>query len=226
MGQNVSAIIPAFNEEADILSTLEAVKSVEAINEIIVVDDGSTDSTYELLQGEKGITLLRNEKNMGKGSAVKLGLSHASNDYIALIDGDLGESAAEFTKLTNRINDDSVIIGVLPPAKRKGGFGLVKSLSYRGIYMLTSIRVNSILSGQRILPAAFIREMEIPEDFALEFKITLEAIRHGLKIVEIPVNMRHRETVRDFKGFLHRGKQCWDILKIINKELFGKQGMH
>lgn len=228
MGENVSAIIPAYNEEKSILSTLEGIRKVSAVNEIIVVDDGSTDLTYELLKREKGIILLKNNMNRGKGYSVRSGLKYASNNYIALVDGDLRESAAEFEKLTNQISNDysSIIIGILPAAKGMGGFGLVKCLSYSGMYILTSVKVNSILCGQRIIPAAFLREIELPEGFALEFKITLEAVRRGLRLVEIPVNMHHRVTGRDLSGFLHRGKQYLDILRMIKDELSGKQEMH
>lgn len=227
MGENVSAIIPAFNEEEYILDTLEGIRKVSGINEIIVVDDGSTDSTYELLKKEKGIMLLKNGRNRGKGYAIRKGLKYANNDYVALVDADLRESAAEFGKLVDRINreDKAVIVGMLPRAKIKGGFGIVKLVSYSGMYLLTAIKVNSILSGQRVLPVSFLREMEFPPGFALEFKITLEAIRGGFKLIEVPVNIRHRETGRDVAGFLHRGRQCCDICRTIKRELIRRQGI-
>jgi len=227
MGQNVTVIIPVFNEEEYIISTLKGIRQVKAINEIIVVDDGSKDSTYELLKKEKDIILLRNNYNRGKGHAVSLGLKHASNRYIALADGDLGETASEFIKLTDAIENEgeAIIVGLLPAAGKKGGFGIVKSISRNGMYLLTSQMVKSVLSGQRVVPAAFLKQIELPGDFSLEFKITLEALRQGLKIVEVPVEMSHRETGRDIKGFWHRGVQCRDICRLIGKELFGKQGM-
>ncbi|MGE5632483.1 MAG: glycosyltransferase family 2 protein [Caulobacteraceae bacterium] len=222
MGENVTAIVPAYNEQDRILLTLAALKKIKDISEIIVVDDSSKDSTYEILKKENGIILLHNNSNKGKGSAVRLGLSHASNAYTALVDADIGDSASEIEKLVRAAKSDnnSIVIGMLPPSKIKGGFGFLKLISTKGFYALTSVELKSVLSGQRVLPTAFLRELDdIPDGYSLEFKVALEGIRHGLKLVEVPVDIHHRETGRNISGFLHRGKQCTDILKTIIMEM-------
>ena len=221
MDENVSVIIPAFNESSCILQTLEGLKAIESINEIIVVDDGSTDSTYQLLKPLKDIILLRIKHNKGKGHAVKYALNHATNHMIALLDADLCESASEVNKLIKhiRLAENAIIIGRLPAPKKKGGFGIVKSVSARGFHALTAKRVDSLLSGQRILPKDFLRSIDLPDGFGLEFKITLEGVRRGFEIIEVPVNMHHRESGRDIKGFIHRGKQCLDIMSLIRNEM-------
>lgn len=221
MDENVSVIIPAFNESSCILRTLEGLKAIESINEIIVVDDGSTDSTYQLLKPLKDIMLLHTKHNKGKGCAVKYALKHATNDLVALLDADLCESASEVNKLIKHIKpaENVIIIGRLPAPKKKGGFGIVKRVSARGFHMLTAKRVDSLLSGQRILPKDFLRSIDLPEGFGLEFKITLEGVRRGFEIIEVPVNMHHRESGRDIKGFIHRGKQCLDIMSLIRNEM-------
>ena len=66
MGEDVSVIMPAYNESDCILRTLEGLKGMESIKEIIVVDDGSTDSTYKLLKPLTDIKLLKNEYNKGR----------------------------------------------------------------------------------------------------------------------------------------------------------------
>ncbi|HPA54633.1 MAG TPA: glycosyltransferase family 2 protein, partial [Bacillota bacterium] len=99
MGEDVSVIIPAYNESDCILRTLEGLKGIENIKEIIVIDDGSTDSTYELLKPLRDIILLKNEYNEGKGSAVRHALDYATNRFVALLDADICESAAEIYKL-------------------------------------------------------------------------------------------------------------------------------
>ncbi len=221
MGKNVSVIIPAYNEELRIMKTLASLKEIDSIKEIIVVDDGSTDSTYQLLQSVEGITLLHMKYNKGKGNAVRYALDYVSGSFVALLDADLCESAEEVKKLIEHIKpgEKAIIIGKLPSPKSTGGFGIVKKVSGRGFHALTSRRVDSLLSGQRILPLDFLRSIDLPNGFGLEFKITLEGVRKGFELIEVPVNMRHRETGRDIKGFLHRGKQCMDILSLITSEL-------
>jgi hypothetical protein len=221
VGENVSVIIPAYNESDCILQTLGSLKAIECIKEIIVVDDGSTDSTYRLLKPLESIILLHNEYNKGKGNAVKHALSHVTNRYVALLDADTCESALEVYKLIEHIDPrkKSIIIGRLPAPGKKGGFGIVKGLSCSSFKALTSRRVDSLLSGQRIIPLDLLKSIELPDGFALEFKITLEAVRKGYEVIEVPVDIRHRETGRNISGFIHRGKQCLDIIDIIRKEM-------
>lgn len=221
MGENISAIIPAYNESSCILQTLESIKDIETIKEIIVVDDGSTDSTYQLLKPLKGIILLHVEHNKGKGNAVRYALNHVTSQLVALLDADLGESASEINKLIGHIKPDekAIIIGRLPASTKKGGFGMLKRISGSSFQTLTSRRVDSLLSGQRILPLDFLTSIDLPDGFGLEYKITLEGVRKGLEIIEVPVDMQHRESERNIKGFIHRGRQCFDILSIVRNEM-------
>lgn len=225
MGQNISVIIPAYNEQGRIQKTLDSLAGIDAVGEIIVVDDGSTDMTYKELKERKDLILLHSEKNKGKGNAVKSALMHVKSRYIALIDADLCESAAELEKLISYVKPDmhSIIIGRLSSPPQKGGFGIVKGIADLGFYILSGRHVASLLSGQRILPAEFLRSFQIPEGFGLEFKMTLEAVRQGYELLEVPVKMRHRETGRDVQGFIHRGKQFIDIAGSIIKEINNKR---
>lgn len=221
MGENVSAIIPAYNESSCILQTLESIRNMEVIKEIIVVDDGSTDNTYQLLKPLKDIILLHIENNKGKGNAVRYALNYVTSQLVVLLDADLGESASEVSKLLEHIKPEkkAIIIGRLPAPKKKGGFGILKRISGSSFQALTSRRVDSLLSGQRIIPLDFLRSINIPDGFGLEFKITLEGVRKGLEIIEVPVDMRHRESGRNIRGFMHRGKQCLDIVSTIRNEM-------
>lgn len=221
MGKNVSVIIPAYNERHRIARTLDSLKAVEDIKEIIVVDDGSSDGTYELLKRHEGIKLLHLDRNRGKGYAVKHGLEQVSCGIVALLDADLCESAAEVSKLIEHMDAGKrrMVIGSLPAPKKPGGFGVVKKVSSRGFYALTSRNINSLLSGQRVIPLEFLNSIDLPDGFGLEFKITLEGVRRGFEVIEVPVNMYHRETGRDLRGFIHRGRQCADIMKLIYSEM-------
>jgi glycosyltransferase involved in cell wall biosynthesis len=100
----VSVLIPAYNEEATILNLLRRVNGQEIDGvtfEIIVIDDGSTDGTIELLQGNPGLysRLIRREANGGKGAAIHTGLTEASGEYILFQDADLEYDPADYHKL-------------------------------------------------------------------------------------------------------------------------------
>lgn len=219
MVDNISVVMPAYNEQDSILETIKGLSKIKEIDEIIIVDDGSTDNTPAILSDISGIRLVTNGKNKGKGYAVHMGIQYAKNDFILLVDADLGDSSEEVSKMISCMGKNRLIIGALSKSTNRNGFGVTKRVSVKGFEMLTKETVESVLSGQRLLPADFMRSIDLPRDYALEFKITLEAVRSGMEIIEVPVQMHHREYGRTFRGFLHRGKQCSQILKQIAKEV-------
>ena len=131
-------LIPAYNEENKIKDTLENIKDIEEISEIIVVDDGSSDNTSKVAKEVKSpkITVITQDKNRGKGYALNNGLKIAMEkaDIIGFLDADLGSSSKEVSKLITPIlnNEADVIIAKFPPAKKKGGLGFVKGLAKEG----------------------------------------------------------------------------------------------
>ncbi|MFH1028137.1 MAG: glycosyltransferase family 2 protein, partial [Pseudomonadota bacterium] len=101
----LSIVIPVFNERATIAETLRAVLAAPYRKEIIVVDDGSTDGTREVLQGleHSEIRVFLHERNTGKGSAVRTGFSRAGGDIILIQDGDLEYDPADYPLLLQPI---------------------------------------------------------------------------------------------------------------------------
>jgi dolichyl-phosphate beta-glucosyltransferase len=116
----ISIVIPAYNEEKRIGKTLKKVyeyfKEKKIEFEIIVVDDGSNDKTVEIVENfsfdKKEIRILKHEKNMGKGAAVKTGILNAKGELILFTDADLSTPIEEFEKLKNEIeNGYDIAIG-------------------------------------------------------------------------------------------------------------------
>ena len=228
MNPYVSIIIPAYNEEKKIKDTLLGIVDIEQINEIIVVDDGSSDNTTKSaksLENEK-IKVFKLDKNRGKGYALNFGLKKAMEkaDIIGFLDGDLGSSASEVKKLIMPIlnNEADVIIAKFPPAKKKGGLGFVKRLAKESVFEMTGVELDSTLSGQRIFKKEVLEKFEeIPYGYGVEVGMTIDILKYGYTIKEVLVNMTHSETGRDLKGFIHRGKQYYHIKKVLkakNKE--------
>ena len=222
MNPYISIIIPAYNEEVKIKDTLESIKGLEEINEIIVVDDGSTDKTTKIaseVNSEK-IIVLKLDKNRGKGYALNYGLKIAMKnaDIIGFLDADLGSSANDIKKLISPIiNDEAdVIIAKFPPAKKKGGLGFVKGLAKESVFEMTGVELDATLSGQRLFKKEVLEKFdEIPFGYGVEVGMTIDILKYGYKIKEVLVNMTHNETGRDLKGFIHRGKQYYHIKKVL-----------
>ncbi len=213
---NIGAIIPCYNEGDIIEYTVKALRELGAFDEIIVVDDGSVDDTF-IKARDCGVKCIRLDKNRGKGNAVREGLKCIDTDIIALIDGDVGSTAGEMSKVLAPVIEGraDVAIAVFPKSNKKGGFGFVKGLTRRGLKLLTGKTVDSALSGQRVYKRELIEKLWIPDGYGMEFAMTAETLKLGCKIAEVEVNMSHKATGRSFKDFLHRGRQFKDIFKTI-----------
>ena len=220
----VSILIPAYNEAKTIRDTVYAVKNLDKVDQIIVINDGSKDETSRLA-GEAGAEVVDLAQNLGKGGALNFGLQYARGEIIGLLDADLGKSAAEVEKLLipELENKADMTIGRFPPASKKGGFGMVTSLAKKGIRWFTGLEVASPLSGQRVMQRNVIESVTPFESgFGVEVGLTIDVFRHGFRVKEVPVQMQHAETGRDLAGFLHRGHQFMDVALVLVKRLIKK----
>ena len=213
----VVAIVPAKDREDRIGDTVRALAGVPRVERVIVVDDGSSDSTATVAAAA-GATVYRLAENVGKGGAVAYGVTQAHDaDVFLLIDADLGDTAALADALLAPVLADEadMSIAVLPSAGGKGGFGSVKRLAAMGIDRATRFRARAPLSGQRAVKAEVLRGVDMAERFGLETAMTIDAVRSGARVVEIDVPMDHRHTGRKLAGFRHRGAQGVDIVRAL-----------
>lgn len=217
----VSILIPAYNEEKRIGNTLQFLIDSKIIDEIIVIDDGSSDHTAKKA-GEYGVVVSRLGKNMGKGWALRHGIKQAKGNIIGFLDADVEESSIEIEKLIKPVieGDYDVTIAKFPPPKKKGGFGFVKQLAQKGIYFYTKKTISSSLSGQRVFIRKVLEEIILPiGGYGVEVDMTIDILKKGYRILEVPVNMKHAETGRDIDGFKHRAKQFAHISFVLLKRL-------
>jgi glycosyltransferase involved in cell wall biosynthesis len=224
----VTVLIPAFNEETNITRTLSGIRAFEKDFckkhdiqlDVLVIDDCSEDKTAE--KSEKtGVKVIKLANNLGKGGAIQEGLKYANGNIIVFLDADLKESSLEVSKLIMPIlnNESDVTIAKFKPSGHKGGFGLVKSLAFYGVKFFTGKEITSALSGQRAFKKQVLSQLKvIPSGYGLEVGMLIDILKNGFRVKEVEVDMFHDVTGRDLKGFVHRGKQFIDILKIlINK---------
>lgn len=216
-------IIPAYNEAGIIGMTIDSIKTVAPQLRITVIDDGSQDNTAEIAKSH-GVEVVSLGANQGKGAALNRAISDFSSEYWLFLDADLGATAGEGIKLLEPLitGQADVVVGDLPPAAVKGGFGLVKELARWGIKVCAGIIVNEPLSGQRALRSEVIDKVKRFENgYGIEVGMTIDAVRYGFKLIEMPLNMSHAESGRNAAGFIHRGRQFLDVLRVILKRILG-----
>lgn len=212
-GGPVVAIVPAKDAELSIRATVAALLALPGVDEVVVVDDGSSDATAEMARAA-GAWVLRLPANLGKGGAVEAGVKLAphARAYL-LVDADVGATAAEVGALLRPVlaGEADMTVGVLPSAGGRGGFGLVRSTAAAAIRMATGQSTQAPLSGQRAVEGELLRSLDLAPRFGLEVGLTIDARRAGARVVEVPVEMDHRHTGRSLDGFRHRARQGSDV---------------
>jgi hypothetical protein len=212
VGEALTILIAARDEAARIGTTIEELRSQFPDAEVIVADDGSRDTTADVAEAAGALVLRLPHR--GKGQALTLGERIANRGDLLLCDGDLRGDLRPLLE-----NDADLTVAAF--ARRQGGgFGIAKQAARRLVRLASGFEAREPLSGQRRLTQSA-REAVFPlaAGFGCETAMTAEAARAGLAISETPVDLEHRATGRDLRGFLHRGRQLRDILLA-----FGPQG--
>jgi glycosyltransferase involved in cell wall biosynthesis len=211
----VVALVAARNEAGRVRETVEAIGQIEAVDEIVVVDGASTDGTPREAWAS-GARVLRAPRAGGKGGAMEGALERIDPaDLYLLLDADLGATAAEGRLLLDEVASgrSDLAIGVLPRDPRHGGFGLVKRLAAGVIRAQCGFRAREPLSGQRALLRQVLDAVRpLAPGFGVEAAMTIDAVRAGYRVREVPVAMTHAPTGRNLAGFAHRARQGWDLL--------------
>jgi glucosyl-3-phosphoglycerate synthase len=208
------ALVAAHDEVDRVGDTVAALEPL--VDEVIVVDDASEDGTASAAL-VAGATVLRASRRRGKGLALEEALERIGDADIWLFaDADLGASAGRLSPILGavRAGRADIVVAVFPPLTG-GGFGIVKGIAGRLIRRLSGFEAVEPLSGQRALSAAALAAVRpLAGGFGVEIAMTIDAVRAGLKVIEIPVDgLTHRPTGRGARGFAHRARQGVDILR-------------
>ncbi|MGE5558163.1 MAG: glycosyltransferase family 2 protein [Bacillota bacterium] len=214
----ITVLIPAYNEAGHIGATLAGLRKSKYPLAVTVIDDCSGDETAAVA-GENQARVIRLSRNEGKGGALNHGLAEVRGGIVALIDADLGDSAAEIDKLLQPVveNKTDMSIAQFGAFGKKGGFGIATAIARMGLKITTGMNFKSPMSGQRVLRYEVLEAIrkKVASGFGVEVGLTIDVFRAGFRIKEVPVKMTHAETGRDFPGFLHRGRQCLDIVTVL-----------
>ena len=235
LAAQVAAVVPCKDEADRIAATVAAVASLPSVGRVVVVDDGSTDDTARVAEAA-GAEVVRHARNRGKAAALESGVRRVreleASDAAAhlddagdpgaawpaallFVDGDLQETATNLDVLTTAVLDGTadMTIATLPAqVTAGGGRGLVVGLARRGIQHLTGFRAVQPLSGMRCLsPAAFEAASPLARGWGVETALTVDVLRAGLTVLEVPCELQHRVSGSDWRGQLHRAGQYRDV---------------
>jgi hypothetical protein len=212
-------VLVAARDEADrIAATVEALRRDFPEADVIVVDGASRDGTAERAE-EAGAVVIRLERT-GKGEALSAGERVAAPGPLLLCDADLSGS------LTPLAEDSSDLIVAAFTRRTGGGFGIAKRIAAELIRLRTGFRPREPLSGQRLVSErARAACFPLAPGFGCEVRMTVDAVRAGLTVKEVELDLEHRATGRDARGFIHRGRQLLDALLAIGPLAVNHRGL-
>lgn len=217
MAEPLAVLIAARDEEARIGQTVEALRAAFPEAEIVVADDGSRDSTAAAARraGARVVRLPR----LGKGQALTLAEREAPPGALLLCDADLEGDLAPLL--------DGADLSIAAFAERQGGgFGIAKRAARVLVRALSGFEAREPLSGQRALsPAAREACFPLAPGFGCEVRMTIDAIRAGLRVEERELPLRHRATGRDTGGFAHRGRQLLEAVLACGPTAINHRGL-
>jgi hypothetical protein len=205
VASELTVLIAALNEADRIGETIAALRRDFPDAEIVVVDGDSKDGTAERAE-EAGAVVVRVSRR-GKGEALSAGERAATPGPLLLCDADLRGSLASLAG-----GDADLAVAVF--ARRSGGgFGIAKRVARELIRLRTGYEAREPLSGQRRLTErARAACFPLAPGFGCELRMTIDALQAGLAVREVELDLGHRPTGRDLRGFAHRGRQLLDAL--------------
>jgi len=223
---SVVAIIAAKDEAVRITATVCAVKRIAGVDQVIVVDDGSSDATAQFA-AEAGAVVVRHRRNRGKAAAMASGAEAAAAldlrdpgacgraRELLFIDADLGDSAANMAVLVAPVasGEADMTIAVLPAQQTPGaGHGFVVRLARTGIEGLAGWTPTQPLSGMRCLSRdAFDAALPLARGWGVEVGLTIDVLGAGLRVLEVPCDLQHRVSGPGWRGQIHRATQYRDV---------------
>ena len=230
MGPETTAVVVAARNEAErIAATVAALRGAFPGAAIWVGDDASTDRTAELAM-IAGAQVVSRGKPHGKGAnvtaAVEAALSVGSPpDLVLLCDGDLGDSAAQLAPLVEAVRAGECDLAVAAFSRRVGGgFGVALRFAHGAIRHLCGAETTAPISGQRALRIEALRAtLPFAPGFGMEIGMTVDAVRAGYRLREYELDLEHRATGRTAAGFLHRGRQLRDFLRVYVSRMGGRR---
>ncbi|HEX5614763.1 MAG TPA: glycosyltransferase family 2 protein [Acidimicrobiia bacterium] len=201
----LSVVVPVYNERAtvaEVLRRMRAVELPEGIDvEIIVVDDGSTDGTRDVLRqlGDSTVRVVLHETNRGKGAAVRTALGHANGDYVLVQDADLEYDPDDWPRLLAPVlrGKATVVYGSRFTGERRNML-FMHWIGNRFLSLVTNVLYNSTLSDMetcyKLADRRLLESLQLRSDrFEIEPEITAKVLKRGIRIYEVPISYTGRE---------------------------------
>ena len=208
--KSVSIVIPAYNEEATVARVVGVARKLDYVDEVIVVDDGSTDRTVEEAENA-GATVISHIMNEGKGSAIKTGFKYSHGNIVAFIDADVSNFTSEkIDKIIRPILEDRTDITKTKFARESGRVTELTAKPLLGFFF-PELSYEQPLSGQFAGKRSALNKIRFEKDYGVDVGIVLDADVHGIKILEVDIG----DICHDMSPLADLNKMANEVVRTI-----------
>ncbi|MCB0193957.1 MAG: glycosyltransferase family 2 protein [Anaerolineae bacterium] len=204
MPLSLSIIIPVYNEAATLDEIISRVRATKLADEIIVVDDGSSDGSLEILKSLENsdhpqLTIMKHERNQGKGAAMRTGLTAVTGDLVLVQDADLEYDPADYPALLTPFETDPSIQVVYGSRNLRSNPRSTFAFYWGGRMLswvanwLYGANITDEATGYKIIATELLRDLDLQTN-GFEFcpELTAKLLKRGVKIIEVPISYRPR----------------------------------
>jgi dolichol-phosphate hexosyltransferase len=204
MAGGLSILMPVFDERSTVEAAIDDALTAElpvSSRQLVIVDDGSTDGTRELLAGREwpeNVEVVHHERNLGKGAAVRTALQHATEEFAAILDADLEYRAADLADVLQPLlaDETNVVFGTRTWTPQSS-YSFWYVIGNKTVTMATNILYNcwisDVMTCHKAMRTELFRSLPLRErGFAIEPEIAARVLRSGERIHEVPIHYRAR----------------------------------
>jgi glycosyltransferase involved in cell wall biosynthesis len=204
MSGGLSILMPVFNERSTVQAAVDDALSAElpvSNRELVIVDDGSTDGTRELLRAREwpeNVKVVYHDRNLGKGAAVRTGLQHATEEFAAILDADLEYRAADLAHvLEPLVSGEAHVVFGTRAWTSQSSFSFWYVMGNKSVTMATNVLYNcwisDVMTCHKAMRTELFRSLPLRErGFGIEPEIAARVLRAGERIHEVPISYRAR----------------------------------
>lgn len=220
----LSVIIPCFNERATVEEIVRQILATELVHEIVIVDDGSTDGTHDVLARLSSLDRVRvvsHERNLGKGAAVRTGLEHATGEVMLVQDADLEYDPRDYPAMLRPIEEGraKAVYGSRFLGGPRRTMFFWHMVGNRFLTLVTNLLYNTILSDMETCYKMFTADvaanlnLKSPR-WGFDPEITAKILRQRIRIYEVPISYAGREFEEGKKiGWRDGFTVLWTLVK-------------